>query len=999
MSNNNYMPTTNVFNKLYKQLNEEQKTAVDAIEGPVMVVAGPGTGKTQILTLRIANILLRADIDPENVLALTFTESAVASMRKRLVSIIGVAGYRVNIATFHGFCNDIIKNNPENFPHIIGAESITEVDQIKIIEDIIDRGKFKILSPFGDLYYYIRAILSALNNLKREDISPENFKEKIELEKKSFKQIDDLFHEKGAFKGKMKSKYQDLEKQISKTQELAIIYSKYQDELKNRKKYDYSDMIIEVLKMFREDDNLLLSQQEKYQYILVDEHQDTNNAQNKIIELMGNFHDNPNIFIVGDEKQAIFRFQGASIENFFYFKKLYSGAKLINLKHNYRSTQNILDSAENIISGDFKLISNTKGDHLLNVFSLSNNETEGHFIASDIAKKINEGASPEDIAVLYRDNRDAFIIANSMDRVGVPYSIKSDQNILGDNEIRKFISLLDAVSNFGLPEKAVEILHIDFFKIPPLDVYKIINNAGINKINIYEVINSYKILNSLGLESAEKISDLYKKIERWAIMAKNNPPGEVFEEIAYDSGFVKHILSLDDGADKLGKFQSLFNELKLLSQAHIGSRISDFVNYLKTLEQHNILVKNRSILQSKGRVQLMTAHKSKGMEFDHVYIAGAYDGHWGNRRIRELLPLPGSIYSLSGQKIGKEQKNEDERRLFYVAITRAKREVTITYPEEDENGRELISSQFINEIKPEIINNKISQKSPHQSSDFSIIKKPTNLNKINKIKDEGFVRELFLQRGFSVTGLNNYLSCPWKYFYQNLLRIPKVPQKHQLYGIAVHAALKDLFDSIKEGLISKQYLLDRFKVHLERQPLEANQIEEILIKGEKSLGGYFDLYKDSWEKDVKTEVYIQDIKLNDEIRLTGVLDKIEGINSGKKVNVVDYKTGKPKSRNQIEGKTKSSDGSMKRQLVFYKLLLDEYFEGKKIMVSGEIDFIEPAPSNKYKKEKFLISSEEVEELKQLILKVSDEILNLKFWDKRCDDKKCEFCNLQGHLGA
>ncbi|MBX4190371.1 UvrD-helicase domain-containing protein, partial [Candidatus Parcubacteria bacterium] len=227
-----------MFQELYKKLNKAQKEAVDAIEGPVMVVAGPGTGKTQILTLRIANILQKTQVEPGNILALTFTESGVVSMRKRLAEIIGTPAYSVSIKTFHGFCNDVIKNYPEEFPHIIGSTSITEVEQITILEQALQKLALKDLKPFGDPFYYVRSILGAINDLKREGITPQQFKELVIKEAAQFETMDDRYHEKGAHKGKMKGELQKLEKNIRKNQELSEIYQHYQDHLAQSKQYD-----------------------------------------------------------------------------------------------------------------------------------------------------------------------------------------------------------------------------------------------------------------------------------------------------------------------------------------------------------------------------------------------------------------------------------------------------------------------------------------------------------------------------------------------------------------------------------------------------------------------------------------------------------------------------------------------------------------------------------------------------------------------------------------
>ncbi|MEK7513136.1 MAG: UvrD-helicase domain-containing protein, partial [Patescibacteria group bacterium] len=288
--------TTEIFESLYARLNHAQKEAVDAIEGPVMVVAGPGTGKTQVLTLRIANILRLTDVEPKNILALTFTESAAISMRRRLAEIVGSPAYSVVISTFHGFCNDIIKNYPEEFPRIVGSEHITEVDQIAVVEDILRGAALVELKPFGDPFYYLRSIAARINTLKREGVDAGRFQEIVKEERKAFDALPEKLHGNGAHAGNMKGEFRRLLRKIEKNRELALVYAEYERRLAESRRYDYNDMIMEVLRALERNENLLLAFQEQHQYLLVDEHQDTNNAQNRIMELLASFHENPNLF-------------------------------------------------------------------------------------------------------------------------------------------------------------------------------------------------------------------------------------------------------------------------------------------------------------------------------------------------------------------------------------------------------------------------------------------------------------------------------------------------------------------------------------------------------------------------------------------------------------------------------------------------------------------------------------------------------------------------------
>jgi len=989
------MKVNDVFEAKYNQLNTQQREAVDAIDGPVMVVAGPGTGKTSILTLRIANILKQTDTSADSILALTFTESGVYSMRKKLADIIGSSAYKVNIYTFHGFCNDIIKNYPEEFPRIIGAQNITDIDQIKILEAIIDQTKLETLKPYGDTYHYIRSIISEINNLKQENISPEDLLEILKKQISDFELIPDLYHNQGKYQGEMKGKYKDLEKNNAKNLELQNIYTQYEKALETKRLYDYQDMILEVIKALQSNKDLLLQLQEKYQYVLADEHQDANNSQNKILELISGFHDNPNIFIVGDEKQAIFRFQGASLENFLYFKKLYPTAKLIYLTNNYRSSQSILDLSHSLISKnttgqDLQIKLEAKTDHQnvpIDLLAFEKAHSEFKFIAQNIAEKIKHGINPSEIAVLYRENRDASAMARALEKLGLPVAIESDQELFSDSDIAKMILLMRAINDLGSSEILSRALFIDYLNLDYVDVYKLIALAKEKKISILEA-----------LHESEVFADLSVRLTKWSKQAKNVGLLDFFETLVNESGFLKHLLMSGESIEKLAKLDKLLNQMKELISTHRNYRLEDFINYLDVLEKHNIVIKTRGKALSEKSIHLMTAHKSKGLEFDYVYIINLVDGHWGNKRDMRKFKLP-----ISSVDILTYDAIEDERRLFYVALTRARKHIVLTYAKLADDGKALLPSQFLGELDPSLV--KISetkewetQSEMNRSEDFS-----TSPIMAKDIKDRDYLRRLFFEQGLSVTALNNFLVCPWRYFFSNLVRLPQVLSKHQMYGTAVHQTLKHFFDKYRdESDLSQSELLDLFQKYLAKQPIGEKDYAETLLKGQRALSGYFETYNGSWTRSVINEFNIAGVYADlaekvtgeDKILLKGQLDKIEIQDDGG-VIVVDYKTKKPMSRNAIEGKTKNDDGNYKRQLVFYKILLDKYENSKYQMKAGEIDFIEPNDKGDYRRERFDITPEDEQEVITLIGQTATAIARFDFWDKKCDDKKCEYCALRG----
>jgi DNA helicase-2/ATP-dependent DNA helicase PcrA len=988
-----------VFLKQYTRLNSEQKEAVDTIEGPVMVIAGPGTGKTQILTLRIANILKKTDTAPEQILALTFTESGVFAMRKRLFSIVGSLAYRVNIYTFHGFCNDVIARYPEYFPRIIGRTVLTKVGKIALMEKIIDTEPLDLLRPYGDPYYHVRSLLSTISDLKREAISPFELKRVIEKEEKDFNDIPEKVHVKGAHKGKMKGEYLDLQKHIAKQKELLIVYEAYEKKIAELKKFDYEDMILEAVSAIREHEDLRLILQESYQYLLADEHQDANASQNAVLELLSSYHENPNLFIVGDEKQAIFRFQGASLQNFLYFKERYKEAKVITLVENFRSAQNILDLSHNLITTnngedlplprpELRAEGVEKGSLApITYTELANTEEEVRFVAERIVEQIKGGQSPREIAVLYRENKDAELLSEICARYNIPFVVHSESDALLDVEIAKLLLLLRAVVTPESNELVGKVLFLDFLSIPILDVYTVFAALKRGEGSLIKLISKEHTLSSLELKDRKAILTFGNKLLEWHRAAKNKSLSDTVELVMKESGFLTYIIGLPHALSALNKIDALLDELRVVLESNRSSKLADFLVHIDTLILYNMGIPARESVGSEECVSLMTVHKAKGLEFEHVYVTGLNDNKWGGKRSRDSFHLP-----VGGAIRGEE---DDERRLLYVALTRAKKSLTLTRAFSTSEGKELTPSRFIEEIDQKYITQEMHTKEnvsrPHV---LTLAKESSGA----KLLDKTYLKERFFAQGLAVTALNNYLDCVWRYFFVNLIRLPQSQTKHQLYGIAVHHALKEAIDRVKalEEVTSESFMAG-FLGKLSSLPFSELDYEESLKKGERTLPGYFKKVSPLWDPTMRAEVEIKGVSLilksGEELQLKGNLDRVDKL-EGNYVRVIDYKTKKPMSRNEIEGNTKSSNGNEKRQLMFYKLLVDAHGEGKEIMKEGTIEFIEPTEKGNYISESFAITNEEVETLKETIRTVAEEITTLAFVEKGgCQKKDCEYCQL------
>lgn len=976
-------PNLELFEKSYKLLNAKQKQAVDAIEGPVMVIAGPGTGKTTILTLRIANILKTTDTAPENILALTFTESATSAMRRKLADIIGSSAYKVNIHTFHGFAERIIGEYPDFFARIIGSSIIKDIDQIKIIREIVESRDIELLRPYGDPTYYIKPILREIHLLKRENISPDVFLHSVKNDTQ--KDVEGITEAEKA----------KLEKQQQKNLELAFVYAKYEEKLAKSKYYDFDDMLLELIRSLESSPEFKLMLQESFQYILADEHQDANASQNRILELLSDFHDSPNLFIVGDEKQAIYRFQGASLENFLYFTGKYKSAQVIDLVHNYRSHQVILDASHSLIEKNPSIPGRTRtklqslqvGGRPIKIVELDSTKDEYEYIAGaikDIAGNKSEMLS--EIAVLYRDNSHAKELAKVLKKSGIRFRIESDIDILSHDLILKIDTLLRAVHDPSNSEYLAKTLLFSEFECDPGEVRALYSVSYKNKSPLFAELKK-------GRDTTAKA---YGRISVWSKQSREMQFTDFLDLILEESGIRDGVVASGDVIDRIAVLDSFYRNVEDMASSKKTFYLSDYVEYMDIIKEHGILTKKK-YTDHVGGVRLMTAHKSKGLEFNYVFIIHANEGVWGNRTSRKLFHIPIIEHARDAGRI------DDERRLFYVAMTRARESVIITYS--NNNGeKDMIPSQFLVEIDSDFV------KKDKVSAGLKSEQAPVATNPVQKgskqtsILDPEFVKSVFLNQALSVTHLNNFVDCPWKYFFMNLIRIPKMEEKHQMYGTAVHATLRTYFDQYKnESDLDIKKVIALFAHELEKMPLSKDEREDSLIKGKKALTAYIATYYPTWNRNLFTEYAVSALlnmdvsgknitgKNKKPLKITGKLDKVEVLEGGA-VNVVDYKTGKPKSRNDIEGKTKTSDGNYMRQLTFYKLLLDT--DGKFTMKTGELDFIEPNERGKSKKESFVIESAHTDKLMQDIQAMYDALTSLTFINDTCDDDSCEYCRLR-----
>ncbi len=1030
--------STKTFEKLYKELNTEQKKAVGAIEGPVLVIAGPGTGKTQVLTMRIANILLKTDTPSSSILALTFTDSGVKVMRERLLEIIGPEAYYVNICTFHSFCSDILKTNPDKFIVSEDLEPLSDLERVQLFRELLDEKNYKHIKPFGSSYYYVKALIKTIQDLKREGITPEKFRKFLKDYKIPDVMLNSVQHLGKIPKSRLSgtplrrwrvlddTQHKSLKWEAGKLQEVLDVYERYQEKLTEKSRYDFEDMINLVTEKLEKDDELLRDYQERYLYILVDEYQDTNSPQNKVVSLLTNYWgEDANVFAVGDDSQSIYRFQGASLENILFFTEKFSKAAVLVLKKNYRNQKIIIDaSLELIEKNELKLSDFIHGfkkqqipdvahkDSKIKVGHFSSGITESFFVSQKIKELIDKGVKPHEIAVIYRNNIDSKDFSDMLGRLGINFNLVGGENVLEDHDINKLLKLFEVILKSRTKDEDLDlftILNYEFLNFDYVDTLKLSRFSSERKINFVEAINHPDFEKLSYVKRPKKFQDFLGRLNFWQTLDANTTFVSFFEKVLEESGFLNWVLQSSDSIEKLNKLNSLFAEIKRLNIADHSLNLQKFMDDVAVLRESHIPVNEEDLNIRSNAVLLTTAHRAKGLEFEYVFIVKCFDGKWGNNKIRELIKLPEGLVGLAlsfkaRPRPGPLERNEDERRLFYVAMTRAKKELFVTYADSyftEGSTREAVPSMFISEIgedrKEEIDILK------YESAVKEILKdilKPVQTSNVS-VEEEDFLRSVLKNFSLSVTALNTYLECPYKFKLNNLLRTPRAKDKYLALGTAVHRALEYFFRTYKNTgkLPTANFLLSEFNKAIGEEILTEAEYKEGNHKGEVILKAYYETYRKDFVKPLFTERFFgygaAKIYLDD-IPLTGKIDKIELLNPKEKdAKVIDYKTGRPRSRNEIEGKTKNSSGDYKRQLVFYKILadLDRTFNFN--VIETELDFVEADKSGKYTKESFKITPQELEELKSIIKDVVKRIRNLEF-PRTTDYRVCTNCEFKDH---
>ena len=1066
------------FIKRYQSLNSAQKKAVDSIDGPVMVIAGPGTGKTELLSVRTANILKKTDTLPENILCLTFTESGAAAMRERLIGIIGKDAYKVAINTFHGFGTEVINHNREFFYRGALFQPADDVNRYEILRSIFDELDYKspLASTMNSEYTHQPDAAKVISELKRSGLTSDELlavleecevaidsaerlivpqvngtvgkttKDKLatiipDLRTMAdsvaplfevipliraitdglvfaLEQAETLHPTKPITAWKKKWLVKDAKgdfvfksrAQIVKLRAVAFVYYQYLKKMEEEGLYDYDDMILQVVHAMEVNDDLRYNLQEKYLYIMVDEFQDTNLAQTRILRSLTNNPVNegrPNLMIVGDDDQAIYSFQGAEISNILEFQESYPAVQRVVLTDNYRSGDLVISQARSVIVQGNDRLENIYGDidkkltgnkgiaGTVELYQAETVDHERHWIVKSIADEIKKGTDPKDIAVLTRKHKEIQDLLPYFHRAGIAVSYERKENVLDQapviiiEQLATIITALSRGQHSQVNALIPQLLAHPAWGITPLELWQLSTDAYSSRKQWLDIMSTslrFQPIHQWFIELAalSQFTPLEPMIDRMIGRIADT------DAAAKNSPFYEYFF----GADRLAENPSLYLDF-LAALRTIRSKLREYhsndtltlQSYIEFVALHRRIGSMLSVSHvtdgQPDAVNLMTVHKSKGLEFETVYIFNSVDNVWGEkaRSMSRNITFPENL------PLASAGDSADERlRLFYVAMTRAKTTLRISFSHSDDKDKQTLLASFLTDVDVTII--PIAPSGSHEqlvSAELAwyepFITPTTDLMTLLKPSLE--------QYKLSATHLNNFLDVthggPQMFLLGNLLHFPSTKSAAASYGTAIHATLQQAHIHIaaRGGQKPLEDVLHDFETNLSNERLNPLDHATFLQKGSEQLQTFLFEKYDTFTASQKSELNFssQEVYLDD-AHLTGMIDVADINKQDKTMTVTDYKTGKAVTSWTTVGEyDKIKLHKYRQQLLFYKLLVERSRDYSHYTVTaGYLAFIEPNRSNEIATLSIVFDKEEIERFTLLVGKVWQHIIHLDLPD-------------------
>jgi len=981
------------FDEAYNKLNTAQRQAVDAIDGPVMVVAGPGTGKTQILALRIANILKKTDTPPDGILCLTFTNSGVRAMRKRLAEIIGPTASRVSVLTFHSFGSSLLDEFYEVLSFDAPPVLLDDTDAMLLADEILEENEWEYLRPRSGGAHNFRDLKSIISLLKRERMKPEDFLKEIEKDSEHLSSDESNISSRGPSKGELKKEVSEKIERLKRTAEVVRFYELYEAVKEKRGLADYDDILELCVRLIEKSADVRDTLRERYLYALVDEHQDSSGVQNQFLEAVWGGVEKPNLFVVGDDRQLIYGFGGASLSHFERFRETFAGTKLIALTENYRSTQAILDSADALLSSALVegKLSGTKENN--NPVALVEAEyPRDEIIAAGLAikKAIARGTFANECAVLVPKNAQVKSAITILSDLGLPVASGGKASFFTLAETQALINILRLLSSPYDASRIAQLLLDSTFGIPVLTAHKFLKEYG-RAISIETLQKGEKEIAGLGQlligfsKQSQNIYNLVQEIGEKLFFKRATEHRALLREIEVVRTMLHLVLMRMEKPARLDSRSGGNPKLTL----------AEFIAFLDRMETYGEDIP-LAVFSSDEGVKVMTLHASKGLEFEFVWIA-----HLDEKSLMKGKHLAFTLPEAVSEKVSKKDELTAKREL-YVAITRAKRFCTLSYANANYTGMSQTLARIIAELPKQTF-----EKTTFKETEEEIIAHdpkayiasaplPDAENALEEITD--FVKEKYADTKVAVTHLNNFFSCPWKWYFRNFLRLPEPESESLQFGNLMHYSIKEL---LEDRTKNKKDLPDILEIELTRMHIYDSRVRSRFMKdGTPVLTRFMQDRLPGISAGARSEEEPKPYRDLDipAIEISGKIDLIETL-ADETLQVTDFKTGAVKTAREIEKKDNEGRLSdMMRQLAMYSYLLMHQKEKEDVSLS-QLLFLEAETREKNALYKTHIAEEQIALLRKDIADY-DKLLSSGEWtDRPCNfkpfgqKKECEYCKL------
>jgi len=886
---------------LLEGLNPEQSEAVTHGKGPLLIIAGAGTGKTKVITHRIAYLIASKSAKPEEILAVTFTEKAANEMEERVDLLIPYSYSFVEISTFNSFGERVLRNYGLELGYPPDFKLLDDVEQAIFFREHLFHFPLKQFRPLSSPTKHIQELLSTIKRLKQEEIKPDKY----------------LEYAKGL---NLRAADEAEKENARKHLEVAQVYQKYHALLKDQGKIDFEDQVLLVVELFRKRPSVLHEFQNKYKYILVDEFQDTNYIQFEMLKLLA--AKSRNLTVVGDDDQSIFRFRGASLSNILNFKEFYPEAKKIVLTKNYRSTQSILDSAYQLIKQnnpsrlEFKeevnktlestIRSEGKSIHMLQFDTHSH---EADKVAEIILEKVKGGHKYSDIAILVRRNADADPFLRALNMKEIPFRFSGSRGLYAQEEVKILISFIKALTDFEDSKSLFYLAISDIYRVDPYDLTVISNYAHKKNFPLHQVfkrISDGKSALGISAETEEKVKTSFQDLLYFVQLASSEDAGRLIYAFLEKTGYLKSLVEQGNiqAELKIKNIRLFFEKVKNFSDLTEDDSVFSFVQHLDLLQQVGDNPSTAEAELEEDAVSVLTVHKAKGLEFPIVFLVSLIADRFPGRERREKIPIPDEILKDKVPKgkdfdYDKQEKIylQEERRLFYVGMTRAKKLLYLAWAKD-------YGLKRLKKVSPFVLETLDLAKVPDDVLSTSALEEikryapqTSRPRALARVEEKAYLTLSFFQ-------VDDYLTCPLKYKYRHILRIPVLPHHNLVFGRVLHNAVHlYLKNKVAGNKITEKEFLREYENLWVNEGYLSREHEEMRKKaGEKALRLFYRREKESrhfprfLEKNFKWQL--------DSIKFIGRWDRIDDRKEG--AIIIDYKATEVKDKKEADRKTKSS---------------------------------------------------------------------------------------------